>query len=161
PAPITFQGGQLTVAGDQNATGVTFVGGNINLLPDGDGNPSSITAHGRAIQMTSVAGPGEVAASTGMPLTPGMAMGTVTLGQVTTLDTSGDPAFGDGSGNGGAISIRGGQLVAEGATILTNPAFESSGQGGAVTVAVSGSATLNDSFIQTGPVAFNGAGSAG
>jgi len=157
PAAITFEGGQLTVT---NGTGVTLVGGDINLIPDASGTPSGIMAHGRSIQMISVAGPGEVAADTGIPA-GGMTLRTITLGQGTMLDTSGDRSFGDGSGNGGAVSIRGGQLMATGATILTNPAFESTGQGGTVTIAAAGSATLTDSFIQTGPVAFNGAGSAG
>jgi filamentous hemagglutinin family protein len=157
PAAITFEGGQLTIAG---GTGLALVGGDINLNPDTSGTPSGITAHGRSILMTSVAGPGEVAADTGIPAA-GMTLGTFTLAQGTMLDTSGNPSFGDGSGNGGAVSIRGGQFVATGATILTNPAFGSTGQGGAVMIAAAGSATLTNSIIQTGPVAFNGAGSAG
>ena len=159
PAEIRFEGGQLTVAG---GTGLTLVGGDINLIPDASGTPSTITAHGRSIQMTSVAGPGEVAADTGVPAA-GMALGTVTLGQGTILDTSGDTSFGDGSGSGGTISIRGGQLIATAATITTNPAPGSTGVGGDVTIAVTGSASFTDSLIQTGPIAdfVNFVGSAG
>src|SRR6478672_4173115 len=62
PADINFEGGQLTVV---NGTGLSLVGGNISLVPDSSSIPSSITAPGRPILMTSVAGPGEVAADTG------------------------------------------------------------------------------------------------
>ena len=69
PKAINFEGGQLTVA---NGTGITLVSGDINLVPDLSGAPSSITAPGRPIQLTSVAaGPGEVAADTGVPA-PGL-----------------------------------------------------------------------------------------
>ena len=162
PAPITFEGGQLTVAG---GTGVTLVGGDISLTPDSSvvpNVPSSITAPGRSIQLTSVAGPGEVAADTGMP-SPRMTLGTITLGQGSSLSTAGvDSLFRDGSG--GAISIRGGQLVATGATITTSPALGSTGIGGDITISVTGSATFTNSQIQTGPLFdfdFLGVGSAG
>jgi filamentous hemagglutinin family protein len=151
PAAITFEGGQLTVA---KGTGVTLVGGDISLVPDASRTPSGIIAHGRPIQLTSVAGPGEVAADTGVPA-PGMNLGTITLGQGTTLDASGDPTIGVGSG--GAVSIRGGQLVATGATILTNPDFTSSGQGGAVSITVKDTASLTDnSTIMTSSSSPNG-----
>ena len=64
PAAINFEGGQLTVA---EGTGLALVGGHINLVPDASDTPSSITAHGRPILITSVAGPGEVATDTGVP----------------------------------------------------------------------------------------------
>ena len=104
PAAINFEGGQLTVA---NGTGLALAGGNISLEPDSSSTPSSITAPGRPILMTSVAGPGEVAAETSIPAA-GMALGTITLGQSTILSTASDLSFGDGSG--GPISIRGGQF---------------------------------------------------
>jgi len=152
PAAINFEGGQLTVA---SGTGIMLVGGDINLAADPvTGTPSGITAHGRPIQLTSVAGPGEVAADIGVPA-PGMALGTITLGQGTILDTTGDSSVGDGSG--GAISIRGGQLVATGATILTSPAFGSTGQGGTVTITASDTASLTDgSLITTSSSSPNG-----
>jgi filamentous hemagglutinin family protein len=153
PAAINFEGGQLTVG---EGIGVTLVGGDINLVSDPiSGAPSGITAPGRAIQLTSVAGPGEVAADTAVP-TPGMVLGTVTLDQGVILSTAGDPSFGDGSG--GPISIRGGQFVGTGAQILTSPAAGSAGSGGEMTVAVSGSATLADTSVLTNS---NSAGSAG
>jgi filamentous hemagglutinin family protein len=150
PQAIDFKGGQLTVA---EGTGITLVGGDINLVPDSSGAPSTITTHGRPLQLTSVAraGEGEVAADTGEPA-PGMALGTIMLGQGTLLSTAGDSLFEDGSG--GAVSIRGGQLVATGATIITSPLgdsvnFSSTGSGGEVTVKVTGSATIADSLFQT------------
>jgi len=149
-AMIAFEGGQLTIA---SGTAVALVGGNINLVPDSSGTASGITAHGRPTLLTSVAGPGEIAADTGVPA-PGMTLGTITLGQGTTLDTSGDPSLGDGSG--GAVSIRGGQLVATGATILTNPSFDSAGQGGAVTVTASDTASFTNSTIDTSAFPANG-----
>jgi filamentous hemagglutinin family protein len=146
PAAINFVGGQLTVAG---GTGLALVGGNISLAPDTSVTPnvpSSITAPGRPILLTSVAGPGEVAADTGIPAA-GMALGTITLGQGATLSTVGDPSFGDGSG--GAVSIRGGQLIATGAKILTNFASGAIGHGGDVTIVTTGSAAFTNSTIDT------------
>ena len=148
PHAINFEGGQLTVA---QGTGITLVGGDIHLVPDLSDAPSSITAPGRQIRLTSVAGPGEVAADTG-GADPGMALGTITLGQGTFLSTAGDSSFGDGSG--GAVSIRGGQLVATGATIITSPytdfvSFSSTGSAGNITVNVTGTAMIADSLIQT------------
>jgi filamentous hemagglutinin family protein len=150
PHAINFEGGQLTVA---NGTGIALVGGDINLVPDSSGTPSSITAPGRPILLTSVAGPGSVAADTGM-LTPGMALGTTTLGQNTILSTVGDPMFGDGSGN--AVSIRAGQLVATGTQILTSPAINSAGQGGAVTIAAAETTSVIRSRFDTSSILANG-----
>ncbi len=144
PQAIDFNGGQLTVA---KGTGVTLVGGDINLMPDLSGAPSGITAPGRQIRLTSVAaGPGEVVADTGVPA-PGMALGNITLGQGTILSTAGDLVIRDGSG--GPVSIRGGQFVAAGANIITSPAEMSAGSGGVVTIAVSDSATLTETSILT------------
>ncbi|MDN5941713.1 MAG: filamentous hemagglutinin N-terminal domain-containing protein, partial [Nitrospira sp.] len=158
PNAINFKGGQLTVA---SGTGLALIGGDINLIPDSSATPSSITAPGRPIQLTSVAGKGLVAANTGMP-EPGMALGTITLGQDTNLSAAGDASFGDGSG--GSISIRGGQFVATGATIITSPytdfvSFSSTGSGGDIAVNVTGAATLADSFIQTNSLVAGNAGS--
>ena len=153
---IDFTGGQLTVA---NGTGITLVGGDINLIPDPpiSGTPSSITASGGQIRLTSVAaGPGEVAADTGMPA-PGMTLGTITLGQGTILSTAGSPSV--GNGNGGIVSIRGGQLVATGTQILTRPTEGSMGHGGAVMIATSDSASFTNSTIDTS--SFFASGNAG
>ena len=152
PQAINFEGGQLT---DAHGTGLALVGGDINLVPDLSGTPSGITAPGRPIQLTSGAGPGEVAAETGMPA-PGMTLGTITLGQGTVISTAGDPTFGDGSG--GAVSIRGGQFVATDAQILTSPAFGSTGQGGAVTIASTDSTSFTNSTIDTSSLFANGGG---
>ena len=153
-----FEGGQLKVAGGTDeGTGITLVGGDINLVPDHSGTPSGITAPGRQIRLTSVAaGPDEVAADTGMQA-PGMTLGTITLGQGTVL-SSGNPSFGGGSG--GAVSIRSGQFIATGAQILTSPTVGSMGEGGTVTIAVGDGATLANSTIDTSSVSANGNGGA-
>jgi filamentous hemagglutinin family protein len=155
PAAINFEGGQLTVA---EGTGLALVGGDINLLPDSSGTPSGITASGRTLILTSVASSGEAAADTGIPAA-GMSLGTITLDQGASLSTVGDLSVGDGSG--GAISIRGGQLMATSANISSGPAEGSAGSGGAITIDVTDSATFTDSFVNTAPVAFSFAGSAG
>jgi filamentous hemagglutinin family protein len=136
PAAITFEGGQLTVTG---GTGLKLVGGDINLTSDASGMPSSITAPGRTVQLTSVAGPGEVATDSGLPAS-GMSLGNITFTDGSVISTAGDPSFGDGSG--GAVYIRGGQFVARGTQILTGPAIGSAGQGGIVTI----SSTNNAAF---------------
>ena len=143
PHAIDFEGGQLTVA---QGTGITLLGGDINLVPDLSDAPSGITAPGRQIQLTSVAGLGEVAADTAVPA-PGMALGTITLGEGTVLSTAGDPSFRDGSG--GSVSIRGGQFVATDAQILTGPAMGSIGQGGAVTISTTDSASFTNLTVDT------------
>ena len=142
---IDFEGGQLKVAeGTAEGTGITLVGGDINLAPDHSGRSSGITAPGRQIQLTSVAGEGKVVADTAVP-EPGMALGNITLGQGTILSTVGNPSVDNGSG--GVVSIRGGQLVATGAQILTGPAVGSRGQGGTVTIATTDSASFTNSTI--------------
>jgi filamentous hemagglutinin family protein len=152
---IDFKGGQLGVA---EGTGIALVGGDINLIPDSSGTMSSITAPGRQVQITSVAGPGEVAADTVMP-DVGMTPGLITLGQGSILSTAGiDSSF--RNGNGGAVSIRGGQFVMTGAKIKTSPAEGSSGSGGAIAVNVTGSARFTSSEITTAPAEFSLAGSA-
>ena len=142
---IDFEGGQLKVSeGSAEGTGVTLVGGDINLVPDHSGRSSGITAPGRQIQLTSVAGEGKVVADTAVP-EPGMALGNITLGQGTILSTVGNPSVDNGSG--GVVSIRGGQLVATEAQILTGPAVGSMGQGGTVTIATTDSASFTNSTI--------------
>ena len=153
PAAINFEGGLLTVA---EGTGLALVGGDINLTPDSSGTPSGITTLGRPIQLTSVAGPGEVAADTGIPAT-GMALGTVTLDQGATLSTVGDLAFGDGSG--GAVSIRGGQFVASDSFIQTAPvAFSGAGSAGALFVTANDSLTMTNTFIDASSLGAGGDG---
>jgi hypothetical protein len=104
----------------------------------------------------SVAGLGEVGADTGLPAA-GMALGTVTLGEGTILSTASDLSFGDGSG--GAVSIRGGQLMATGTTINTSPVAFSPGSGGEVTINVTGPATFTNTSILTNSFFAGAAGS--
>ena len=153
-APITVYGlnvqGPMPTddAGAPSGQKVALIGGDIKFTSDPEsGAPSKVTAPGRQILITSVAGAGEVVADSLIPKA-GMALGTVTLDPGTVLSTAGDPIFGDGSG--GAISIRGGQFEATGARLLTSPGPSfSSGAGGDVTISVTGSATLTNSTIQT------------
>jgi len=152
--PITVYG--MTVQGpmptDPNTGAplgqkVALVAGDTTFTSDpGSGTPSTVTAPGRQIQITSVAGAGEVAANSLMPAA-GMVLGTVTLDPGTVISTAGAPLF--GAGSGGSIFIRGGQFVATGATIFTSPAALGTGSGGDVTVSVTGSATFTHTFIQT------------
>jgi filamentous hemagglutinin family protein len=167
-APITVYG--MTVQGPMPTDPITgaplgqkvaLVGGNITFTSDPEsGTPSTVTAPGRQIQITSVAGKGEVAASSLMPAA-GMVLGTVTLDPGTIISTAGDPSFGNGSG--GPISIRGGQFVATGTTIITSPytdlvSFSSTGSAGDITVNVTGTATIADSVIQTNSLDAGNAG---
>jgi filamentous hemagglutinin family protein len=152
PAAINFEGGQLTVA---EGTGLTLVGGNFNLAPDSFSTPSSIMAPGRPIQIASVAGPGEVAAETGIPPSV-MALGIITLGEGSVLSTVADPSFNDG--NGGGVSIRSGQLIATGAQVLTSPAVLSAGSGGSVNISTSGPVSFTDSLVDTHSDANGGGG---
>ena len=154
PAAINFEGGQLTVT---EGTGLALVGGDIHLNPDSSSTPSSIRAPGRPLQLTSVGGSGEVEASTGVP-EPGMALGTITLGQGTILSTIGDPSFNDG--NGGAISIRSGQLIATGAQMLTSPATFTAGSGGPVSISTTGLSSFTDSLLDTHSDVGDGGGGA-
>ena len=64
PRAINFEGGQLAVA---NGTGITLVGGDINLEPDCPGTSSGITARSGLILLRRVADPVSVAADTGVP----------------------------------------------------------------------------------------------
>jgi filamentous hemagglutinin family protein len=154
PAAITFEGGQLNVT---EGTGLALVGGDISLISDSNGTPSGITTPGRSVLMTSAAGPGEVAADTGVP-TVEMSLGNIFLGEGTTLSTAGDPSFSNGSG--GTVSIRGGQLLSAGAQILTNPSTFSLGSGGAVSISTTGPTTLTDSTIDTQSNVGDGGGGA-
>ena len=54
----------------------------------------------------------------------------------------------------------GASLVATGATVLTNPAFGSTGQSGAVTIATTGPASISDSIIDTHSDVGTGSGGA-
>jgi filamentous hemagglutinin family protein len=143
PHAIDFKGGQLTVV---NGTGITLVGGDINFVPDPiSGTPSSITASGKQIRLTSVSGTGQVSVDTAVP-EPDIALGNITLGQGTLLSTVSDLSLGNRSG--GSVSIRGGQLVAMGAIIDTRT-DSTGGNSGAITLATNGSLSLTDSIIST------------
>jgi len=145
PAAITIDNSFLSVPAGQT---LSVVGGDITVTG------GTLNAPGGPINLTSVAGAGEVTTDTAEPAA-GMALGTITLDQ-NTLSTVGDFSFGDGSG--GAVSIRGGQLVATGATITTSAAEGSGGSGGAVAVSVSDSASLTDVAILTNSISAGGAG---
>ena len=154
PNAITFEAGHLTV---MEGTGLRLVGGDINLLSDALDTSSTIAAPGRPIEMVSVAGTGEVDAYTGIP-SPEMALGAVTLSHGTTLSTLGNLEY--SNGDGGAVSIRGGQLVATGTNIFTSPHIESAGHGGEVTITTTGSAAITNLAIDTRSESSTGDGGA-
>jgi filamentous hemagglutinin family protein len=167
PAAITVDGAFLAVPPGQ---GISFVGGNRTFTRDDTGDTvqpgvsiiggAYINAPSGPINVVSVASPGEVLLPS-MQTAPNVnGQSFITMGAITldgaTLDASGNSTFGDGSG--GAVIIRGGQLVAtNGAGIFTSPDPSSTGQGGAVSVTVTDTASFtNNSFIFTGTFTPNG-----
>ena len=121
PGAITVQGSQLTVT---EGTGISLVGGNITIqsgtLDNGTVQPHGYRPQvGRSIE-ASVASSGELSAVDFTPLS-GMTMGDISLSQGATLETSADTA--------GRISIRGGQLIMDDASIK---AISMNGPGGGI-----------------------------
>ena len=128
PAAISIQGSTLQVA---DGKALSLVGGNQGFTatdPD-SGNPINVpggitmtggklSAPGGQINITSVAGRGEISAGDFMPA-PGMAMGNISLSQGAIVQTS------SSTGPAGAISIKGGQLVMENATLEATSSFKS------------------------------------
>jgi filamentous hemagglutinin family protein len=146
---INFEGGQLTVA---NGTGITLVGGDINLVPNPiSGAPSSITASGRQIQLTSVAGPGEVAADTAMPA-PGITGGSINLGPGTLVDARGNA--------GGTVRIRGGSLVMDNAVISADT-INANGAPVAIDINVTGNVSISNVDVPALTARTTGSGNAG
>ena len=119
PGAITVQGSRLSVA---DGTGISLVGGNITIqsgtLDNGTVQPARLSAPGGQINLASVASPGEVSAVDFTPLAS-MTMGNISLSQGASLETSADTA--------GRISIRGGQLMMDDASIK---AISMNGPGG-------------------------------
>ncbi len=109
PGALTVQGSQLTVT---EGTGISLVGGNITIqsgtLDNGTVQPARLSAPGGQINLASVASPGELSAVDFTPFS-GMTMGNISLSQGASLETSADTA--------GRISIRGGQLMMDDASI--------------------------------------------
>jgi len=104
PAPISVEGSTLSVEEGQT---LSLVGGDITI-------GSGLNAPGGKVALASVASPGEVLADSygSGPNINGESfddMGTIALGEGTTLDVSGDAA--------GTVVIRGGQLMMTGAVI--------------------------------------------
>lgn len=107
PSPISVEGSTLSVEEGQT---LSLVGGDITI-------GSGLNAPGGKIAVASVASSGEVLADTfaSSPNVNGesfTAMGNISLLEGTTLDVSGD--------TGGAVVIRGGQLMVDGSTISAN-----------------------------------------
>src|SRR5262252_5640038 len=129
PGAITVQGSQLAVA---QGTGISLVGGNITIqsgtLDNGTVQAAQLSASSGQINIVSVGRPshphvgGEVViAGSGAGFTPnGFAtLGTISLSQGSTVDTSGIAGSGQAAGS---VSIRGGQLVMDDSSIKANPA---------------------------------------
>jgi filamentous hemagglutinin family protein len=118
PGAITVHGSQLTVS---EGTGLSLVGGNITIqsgtLEDTTVQPAQLSAPGGQLNLASAASPGEILYSSlqtaanvnGQSFTT---MGTISISQNSVLDVSSNAA--------GAVRIRGGQLIADSATISAN-----------------------------------------
>jgi len=128
PGAITVQGSQLTVA---EGTGISLVGGNIIMqsgtLDNGTVQAAQLSAPSGPINLVSVGRPshphvgGEVViAGAGAGFTPtGFAtLGTISLSQGSTVDTSGIAGSGHAAGS---ISIRGGQFVMDNSSLTARP----------------------------------------
>ena len=126
PAPITVQGSVLQVP---EGRALSLVGGDITVqaqtFEDGTIQAASLLAPGGHLNLVSVASPGEVlvpSSQTGSNIDVASfnMMGTVTLKEGATLDTSGPlDEFGVpiGNGNSGTVFVRGGQLVMDASAI--------------------------------------------
>jgi len=146
PGAITVQGSNLSVT---EGAGISLVGGNI-AIQDG-----TLTAPSGQINLVSVGKPtnakagGEVATGGGFAATGFKNLGTISLTQGSTLDTSTSP----GSGNpAGPVSIRGGQFVMDASSIkavTTTPASAQSIVGGKIDVTAEQVTLSNQSSIST------------
>lgn len=146
PGAITVQGGNLSVT---EGTGISLVGRNI-AIQDG-----TLTAPSGQINLVSVGKPsntkvgGEVATGGGFAATGFKNLGTISLTQGSTIDTSTSP----GTGNpAGPVSIRGGQFVMDASSIkavTTTPASAQSVVGGKIEVTAEQVTLSNQSSIST------------
>lgn len=115
PGAITVQGSHLSVAG---GTGISLVGGDITV------EGGTLTAPSGQINLVSVGKPsnakvgGEVATGGGFAATGFKTLGTISLTQGSTLDTSAIPNSGHAAGG---VLIRGGQFVMDASSIKANP----------------------------------------
>ena len=153
PAAIQVVGSTLTLSPE---TGLSFVGGPITIGMDSEsGTPASISAPGGRIDVVSVASPGEMlypslqraSNITGQSFTM---MGNIAISDFASVDVSG--SLDQGDGRGGAIRIRGGQLVMENFSFLTaSTQGDVAGDTPGVSVLVEGGVALrNVSGIVTG-----------
>lgn len=118
PGAITVQGSQLSVTPGQN---LSLVGGNITIqsgtLDDGHVQPALLSASGGQINLASVASPGEILAGTMSPAPNINGQSFGVLGNIQVLEQSHIDASGNG---GGAVLIRGGNLLLDNSTISAN-----------------------------------------
>jgi filamentous hemagglutinin family protein len=147
PAAIIVQGSHLTVA---EGTGISLVGGNITV------QGGSLTAPRGQINLVSVRSPsnptggGEVVVSesgqgSGFSSTGFRSLGTITLDEGSTIETSIGSSIESG-GNPGSIFIRGGQIVVKDSTV---DAFVGDGRAGAITIAATGRLDIENSRLDT------------
>src|SRR5262249_50346542 len=150
PAAIAIQGSTLQVAQGQSLSLVGGYQGFIATDPD-TGNPipvpggitmtgGKLIAPNGPINITTVAGPGEVLASN-VQSTSKVTGGPITFSQGANLDVSG--------GTSGTISIRGGQFVVENASLVANATGTVAGPAGAIAVDVNAVALTNGARIST------------
>ena len=135
PAAIIVQGSQLSVQPSQS---ISLVGGDITIqagtLADGTVQSAKLSAPGGQINLVSVAGPGEILASTYEPISA-IAMGSINLSEGSVLDVSADAA--------GTIRIRGGQFVVSDAT-LSADTVNANGAPMAIDINVTGDLSITD-----------------
>ncbi len=146
PGAITVQGSHLSVAG---GTGISLVGGDIDV------KGGTLTAPSGQINLISVGKPsnatarGEVATGGGFAATGFKRLGTISLTQGSTLDTSTSP----GSGNpAGPVLIRAGQFVMDASSIkaiTTTPLSAQAIVGGNIEVTAEHVSLSNASSVST------------
>ena len=142
PGAITVQGSQLSVPDGKS---LTLVGGDIRMTngtlkaPSGQVFLASFAGRGEAIQNPASGQPG-------LTVSPHARMGSITLDSKLLnvpplIDTSGSP--------GGAVVIRGGQLVLNRATVNAGTTPEGDQRGAGISIAVTDSVTMNHSILST------------
>ncbi|MCS6293456.1 MAG: filamentous hemagglutinin N-terminal domain-containing protein [Nitrospira sp.] len=146
PGAITVQGSHLSVA---DGTGISLIGGNITV------QAGTLTAPSGQINLVSIGKPlhskvgGEVSNGGGFAATGFKNLGTISLTQSSTIDTSTNP----GSGNpAGRVLIRGGQFVMDASSIkavTTTPSSAQAVVGGNVEVTAEHVTLSNHSSLNT------------
>ncbi len=179
PAPITIEGSflQVPTPGSFPAVGgqtLSVVGGEITITggtPEGGAfRGATLSAPSGRIQIASLASPGEVTIESpeGVPVltvNPSAGLGQIDISANSTLDASpllvldefgnplsdefGNPLF-IGDGAGGSVVLRGGTLMVDGSSILSNTWGEVNGAGPGIDLNVTEDITLANGASITG-----------